>query len=172
MEPLTGSALLEKIRELKLGDYRETAKACGYTSDSRALTRRFLAALIEANGGGKPSGTPRGRFPSASIRVQGTGMVSVASTWVEKLGLQAGDRLTITVKRGRIILTPEKPEESDSSETEQSEATTEACTISATPEPEAPSSTTTYIESTGVAPTTWTAPTEVETTTPTATVIA
>lgn len=123
MERLKGSALLEKIRELKNTEHREIARICGYVSDSgRILMQSFYNAMMEANGA--PSG---GRRATGQVAVHKTGMVIVGSSWTSQLGLKTGDNVNISVSRGRIVITTDKSTEGETdSESIETDAITGA----------------------------------------------
>jgi len=81
-EPLTGAALLEKVKTLDTLSKTQKAKACGYYTVTKGGGERvnllqFLKALIEAEGielDGKETGPGRGgRTANYRLRVQGNG---------------------------------------------------------------------------------------------------
>ncbi|MGK7932864.1 MAG: AbrB family transcriptional regulator [Microcystaceae cyanobacterium] len=113
MEPLTGQALIDKVKELESFSREEKARACGYeTKTKNGLDRvnmmKFLNALLEAEGmdldspvGGSGRG---GRSASYRISVQSNGNLLIGSAYTKQMGLQPGDEFEITLGRKHIHL--------------------------------------------------------------------
>lgn len=113
LEPLTGKALLKKVKEMEAESKEAKARACGYSSITKAGTSRvnmmkFLNALIEAEGiqlDGTPSGPGRsGRSASYRITVQSNGNLLIGSAYTRQMGLQPGDEFEISLGRKHIRL--------------------------------------------------------------------
>lgn len=113
IEPLTGEALLHKVRELENLSKEEKARACGYYSVTKAGVDRvnmmkFLNALIDAEGielDGKQNGNGRGgRSASYRISVQSNGNLLIGSAYTKQMGLNPGDEFEISLGRKHIHL--------------------------------------------------------------------
>ncbi|ACK69886.1 transcriptional regulator [Gloeothece citriformis PCC 7424] len=112
-KPLTGTDLLEKVRELGNLSKEEKARACGYyTVTKNGIERvnmmKFLNALIDAEGielDSTSDGQGRGgRSASYRISVQSNGNLLIGSAYTKKMGLQPGDEFEITLGRKHIHL--------------------------------------------------------------------
>jgi hypothetical protein len=112
-EPLTGQALLQKVKELGNLSKEEKARACGYyTLTKNGIERvnmmKFLNALIDAEGielDSTANGHGRGgRSASYRISVQSNGNLLIGSAYTKKMGLQPGDEFEITLGRKHIHL--------------------------------------------------------------------
>ena len=112
-DPLTGTALLEKVRELGSLSKEEKAKECGYytltkNNVERVNMMKFLNALIDAEGielDSSGNGLGRGgRSASYRISVQSNGNLLIGSAYTKKMNLQAGDEFEITLGRKHIHL--------------------------------------------------------------------
>lgn len=110
---LTGTHLLEKVRELGNLSKEEKARACGYyTVTKNGIERvnmmKFLNALIDAEGielDSTSDGQGRGgRSASYRISVQSNGNLLIGSAYTKKMGLQPGDEFEITLGRKHIHL--------------------------------------------------------------------
>jgi hypothetical protein len=114
IEPLTGQALVQKVKELEDLSRDEKAKACGYytitsSGASRVNMMKFMNALIEAEGiqiDSTQNGDGRGGGRSASYRitVQSNGNLLIGSTYTKKMGLNPGDEFEISLGRKHIRL--------------------------------------------------------------------
>jgi len=111
--PLTGKALLKKVKEMEADSKEAKARACGYytvtkTGSPRINMMKFLNALIEAEGiqlDGTPNGTGRsGRSASYRITVQSNGNLLIGSAYTRQMGLQPGDEFEISLGRKHIRL--------------------------------------------------------------------
>ncbi|MDY6781542.1 MAG: AbrB family transcriptional regulator [Cyanobacteriota bacterium] len=110
--PLTGKALLQKVKELGHLPRRETAKRCGYytvTKDDQ--TRVNLTAFYDAVLGAKgvpldPEGTKdgRGREPTYRVSVHKNGQIVIGSTYTQAMGLEPGDEFEIKLGYKHIHL--------------------------------------------------------------------
>ncbi len=112
-EPLTGEALLKKVKELEHLSKEEKAKECGYYTLTRNGVERvnmmkFLNALIDAEGielDGKQSGNGRGgRSASYKISVQSNGNLLIGSAYTKQMDLKPGDEFEISLGRKHIHL--------------------------------------------------------------------
>ncbi|MBD1860924.1 MULTISPECIES: AbrB family transcriptional regulator [Trichocoleus] len=113
IEPLTGEALLKKVKELDTLSKEEKAKACGYYTQTKSGVERvnmmkFLNALIDAEGielDGKQNGNGRGgRSASYRISVQSNGNLLIGSAYTKQMDLQPGDEFEISLGRKHIHL--------------------------------------------------------------------
>ena len=111
--PLTGTALVEKVKELGNLGKEEKARACGYYTQTkngieRVNMMKFLNALIDAEGielDSSSEGQGRGgRSASYRISVQSNGNLLIGSAYTKKMGLQPGDEFEITLGRKHIHL--------------------------------------------------------------------
>ena len=110
--PLTGKALLQKVKECAQMPRRETAKACGYYSTAKDGQVRvdltdFYNAVLAARGvpldpGGIKDG--RGREPTFRVSVHKNGQIVIGSTYTEQMGLQSGDEFEIKLGYKHIHL--------------------------------------------------------------------
>lgn len=111
--PLTGEALLQKVKDLGNLSREEKAKACGYYTETKNGVQRvnmmkFLNALMDAegirldsNGNGQGRG---GRSASYRISVQSNGNLLIGAAYTKKMGLKPGDEFEITLGRKHIHL--------------------------------------------------------------------
>lgn len=110
--PLTGKALLQKVKELSHLPRREKAKRCGYytigkNNQTRVNLAEFFEALLEAKGttldaeGAKDG---RGREPTYRVSVHRNGQIVIGSTYTEKMGLKPGDEFEIKLGYKHIHL--------------------------------------------------------------------
>ena len=110
--PLTGKALLQKVKELSQLPRRETARSCGYYSTSkdgqvRVNLTDFYDAVLAAKGvtldpGGIKDG--RGREPTFRVSVHKNGQIVIGSTYTEQMGLVSGDEFEIKLGYKHIHL--------------------------------------------------------------------
>jgi hypothetical protein len=109
--PLTGKALLQKVKELAHLPRRETAKRCGYytTKDGqvRVNLTDFYDAVLAAKGvplepGGAKDG--RGREPTYRVSVHQNGQIVIGSTYTQQMGLKPGDEFEIKLGYKHIHL--------------------------------------------------------------------
>ena len=110
--PLTGKALLSKIKELSHLARREQAKQCGYYTVSKKKETRvtltdFYDALLVAKGLGlDPEGTKDGRGREATFRVSvhKNGQIVIGSAYTLAMGLKPGDEFIIKLGYKHIQL--------------------------------------------------------------------
>jgi AbrB-like transcriptional regulator len=110
--PLTGKALLQKVKELAHLPRRETAKRCGYYSttknnQTRVNLTEFYDAILEARGiplspDGPKDG--RGREPTYRVSVHKNGQIVIGSTYTLEMGLKPGDEFVIKLGYKHIHL--------------------------------------------------------------------
>lgn len=112
-KPLTGEALLQKVKELGNLSKEEKAKACGYSAMTkngleRVNMMKFLNALIDAEGirlDSSANGHGRGgRSASYRISVQSNGNLLIGAAYTKKMSLEPGDEFEITLGRKHIHL--------------------------------------------------------------------
>ena len=113
---LTGSDLLNKVKDL--GDVSKSAlvRACGYVSTKKDGGERlnftaFYEALLEAKGvnlgvGGVGGVGKGGRKLSYVATVQGNGNLLIGKAYTALLDLKPGDEFEIKLGRNQIRLTP------------------------------------------------------------------
>ncbi len=124
--PLTGKALLQKVKELSNLPRRETAKRCGYYTVSkndqvRVNLTDFYDALLAAKGVPlDPEGSKdgRGREPTYRVSVHQNNQIVIGSTYTKAMGLKPGDEFEIKLgyKHIRLVqIDTEEPEPTKSS---------------------------------------------------------
>jgi len=110
--PLTGKALLQKVKELAHLTKRETAKECGYYTISKDGQARvnltgFYDALLEARGitlDPESSKDGRGREPTYRVSVHKNGQIVIGSTYTQEMNLKPGDEFEIKLGYKHIKL--------------------------------------------------------------------
>ena len=110
---LTGSDLLNKVKDLGDMSKSDLVRACGYVSNKKDGGERlnftaFYEALLEAKGvslgvGGVGKG---GRKLSYVATVQGNGNLLIGKAYTTLLDLKPGDEFDIKLGRKQIHLTP------------------------------------------------------------------
>ncbi len=113
-EPLTGSDLLDKVKDLNSLSAEAKAKECGYftvTKDGaqRVSMMKFMNALLDAEGieldSKSSNGNGRGgRSASYRISVQANGNLLIGSTYTERMDLKPGDEFEVSLGRKHIHL--------------------------------------------------------------------
>lgn len=124
--PLTGKALLQKVKELSHLPRRETAKQCGYYTTTKNKQTRvnltdFYDAVLAAKGVPlDPEGTKdgRGREPTYRVSVHQNGQIVIGSTYTKAMGLNPGDEFEIKLGYKHIHL-KQLDGESETSEAQQ-----------------------------------------------------
>ena len=122
--PLTGKALLQKVKELANLPRRETARRCGYYSVAKdGQTRVNLTDFYDAVLGAKgvpldPEGTKDGRGREATFRVSvhKNGQIVIGAAYTEKMRLKAGDEFEIKLGYKHIHLKQLDEDEIDGAE--------------------------------------------------------
>jgi hypothetical protein len=115
--PLTGKALLQKVKALGSIPRRETAKLCGYytvTKDNqtRANMTEFYDALLAAKGIALDPGRSKdGRGREASYRacVHKNGSLVIGANYTQEMGLKPGDQFEIRLGSKHIHLIQVEP---------------------------------------------------------------
>jgi AbrB family looped-hinge helix DNA binding protein len=110
--PLTGKALLQKIKELGDLPKREQARICGYLSQSKGTDDRvnltsFYEALIEARGYNLDPDRAkdgRGREPTYRVTVHKNGQIVIGAAYTKQMGLSEGDEFEIKLGYKHIHL--------------------------------------------------------------------
>ena len=113
---LSGSDLLNKVKELGDVSKSDLVRACGYVSDKKNGGERlnftaFYEALLEAKGVNLgPTGTSvigkGGRKLSYVATVQGNDNLLIGKAYTAMLDLQPGDEFEIKLGRKQIRLVP------------------------------------------------------------------
>ncbi|MDJ0592578.1 MAG: AbrB family transcriptional regulator [Pleurocapsa sp. MO_226.B13] len=122
--PLTGKALLQKVKELSHLPRRETAKKCGYYTTTKDNQTRvnltdFYDAVLAAKGVPlDPEGTKdgRGREPTYRVSVHKNGQIVIGSTYTQAMGLKEGDKFEIKLGYKHIHLKQIDGEENGAAE--------------------------------------------------------
>jgi AbrB-like transcriptional regulator len=112
MAPLTGKALLQKVKELSHLPRRETAKRCGYytitkNDQTRVNLTDFYDALLVAKGLPlDPEGSKdgRGREPTYRVSVHKNGQIVIGAAYTQAMGLKSGDEFEIKLGYKHIRL--------------------------------------------------------------------
>jgi AbrB-like transcriptional regulator len=111
-EPLTGKALLQKLKEISHLSRREKARECGYYTVAnddqiRVSSGEFMNAVLAAKGvslDGENGKDGRGREASYRVSVHKNGQMVIGATYIEKMGLQVGDEFEIKLGYKHIHL--------------------------------------------------------------------
>ena len=113
---LTGSDLLNRVKDLGDVSKSDLVHACGYFSNKKNGGERlnftaFYEALLEAKGvnlggGGVGSVGKGGRKLSYVATVQGNGNLLIGKAYTALLDLKPGDEFEIKLDRKQIRLTP------------------------------------------------------------------
>lgn len=122
--PLTGKALLQKVKESESLSKREMAKECGYYSTTkegqiRSKLSDFYDALLAAKGivlepeKGKDG---RGREASYIVTVHKNGQIVIGASYTQEMGLKPGDEFQIKLGYKHIHLVQLDAGGSDDSE--------------------------------------------------------
>jgi AbrB-like transcriptional regulator len=110
--PLTGKALLSKVKQLNALPRRETAKQCGYVITSKSGQERvnlaeFYDAVLAAKGievTAKAEKDNRGRDATYEIVVHKNGQMVIGAAYTKEMGLKQGDEFTIKLGYKHIYL--------------------------------------------------------------------
>ncbi|MDY6802197.1 MAG: AbrB family transcriptional regulator [Cyanobacteriota bacterium] len=130
--PMTGKALLQKVKELPHLSRKDTAIACGYyttTKDNkiRVYLTKFYDAVLQAKGislDEDDSKDGRGRSATYRACVHKNGQLVIGSNYTEEMGLNPGDEFSIRLGDKHIHLkqvTSESEEEINNKEEEEEE---------------------------------------------------
>ncbi len=112
--PLSGKALLQKVKELSDIPRRKRAKSCGYytiakNGKERVNLTAFYDAVLAAKGVPlDPERTKDGRGREATFRVSvhKNGQIVIGSSYTQKMGLKPGDEFEIKLGYKHIHLIP------------------------------------------------------------------
>lgn len=110
--PIVGKALLQKVKELSHLPRRETARRCGYFTQSkngniRVNLTEFYDAVLAARGipldpeGAKDG---RGREPTYRVSVHKNGQIVIGATYTKEMNLEPGDEFEIKLGYKHIHL--------------------------------------------------------------------
>ena len=109
--PLTGKALLQKLKELSHLSRTEKARECGYFSvgkgeKPRANIGAFISAVLAAKGISLDTESKDGRGREASYRVSvhKSGQMVIGANYTQEMGLQVGDEFEIKLGYKHIHL--------------------------------------------------------------------
>lgn len=110
--PLTGKALLQKLKEISHLSRREKARECGYFTVAKDDKPRvniggFLNAVLVAKGVSLDTESDkdgRGREASYRVSVHKNGQMVIGAAYTEKMGLQVGDEFEIKLGYKHIHL--------------------------------------------------------------------
>ncbi len=110
--PLSGKALLAKVKELSNLPRRERAKQCGYytvtkNNQVRVNLTDFYDALLSARGIPLSPESPkdgRGREPTYRVSVHQNGQIVIGATYTKAMGLEPGDEFEIKLGYKHIHL--------------------------------------------------------------------
>jgi AbrB-like transcriptional regulator len=112
--PLTGKALLQKVKDLAHLAKRETAKQCGYVKTStsggvRTDLSGFYDAVLAAKGVklDESSRDSRGKVATYKATVHKNGQLLIGSAYTKGMGLKEGDVFTIKLGYKHIHLIQE-----------------------------------------------------------------
>ena len=120
---LTGTELLDKVKELGDAPKTELAKGCGYIvtkkdGSEQVKFTQFYEALLEAKGlsfstGGTAAVSKGGRKLSYKVVVQGNGNLLIGKAYTSLLELNTGDEFEIKLGKKAIRLVPVGGSEED-----------------------------------------------------------
>ena len=110
--PLTGKALLQKVKELSDLPRRERAKRCGYytvtkNNQTRVNLTDFYDALLAARGIPLSPEKPkdgRGRESTNKVSVHKNYLIVIGATYTQQMGLKSGDQFEIKLGYKHIHL--------------------------------------------------------------------
>lgn len=127
--PLTGKALLQKVKELSHLPRRETAKRCGYytttkNNQTRVNLTDFYDALLVAKGLPlDPEGSKdgRGREPTYRVSVHQNGQIVIGAAYTKAMGLKPGDEFEIKLGYKHIHLIQLDGDRASKAETDQAD---------------------------------------------------
>lgn len=122
--PLTGKALLQKVKELSDKPRRETARECGYYStgkngEVRVNLTDFYDALLGAKGVNLDPDSAkdgRGREPTYRVSVHKNGQIVIGATYTQEMGLEPGDEFEIKLGYKHIKLNKTGEDDIDTEE--------------------------------------------------------
>ncbi len=108
-KPLTGKALLQRLKDIGPTTRKEAARLCGYyrittSGELKVDLSRFYSAIIKARGvelepeHGADNHNVRGRSPSYRVTVHQNGQIVIGAAYTKAMHLKPGD--TFLIKRG------------------------------------------------------------------------
>jgi AbrB family looped-hinge helix DNA binding protein len=111
-QPLIGKSLLQKVESLRHLPRRETAKRCGYVTQTKTGKPRvnltdFYDAVLAAKGLPMTPGSSRdrrGREPTFRVSVHRNGQLIIGAAYTEKMNLKPGDEFEIQLGYKHIHL--------------------------------------------------------------------
>lgn len=112
-EPLTGDALLQKVKTLATLSKTQKTKACGYDTVTKCGVERvkllaFLQALLEAEGialdGQAAERNRAGRSASYRLAVHANAHLVIGSAYTQQMGLKSGDTFELVLGRQHLQL--------------------------------------------------------------------
>ncbi|HAN46378.1 MAG TPA: AbrB family transcriptional regulator [Cyanobacteria bacterium UBA8156] len=115
LKPLTGRALLQKLKECGHLPIREQARRCGYLSRAKSPSGShekanlvdFYQAQVEARGhilDPKTQRDRRGREPANRVTVHKNGQIVIGVAYTQMMGLEPGDEFEIKLGYKHIRL--------------------------------------------------------------------
>jgi len=107
---LTGTELLEKVRQLKDSSKSDIVRACGYLSIKQDGSERlnftaFYEALLDAKGVDLGQPKSPGRSLTYKAKLHSDGKVIIGSAYTKKMKLDPDTVFDIEVGRTKVILT-------------------------------------------------------------------
>jgi AbrB-like transcriptional regulator len=120
-KPLTGKALLQRVKELQHLSRREKARECGYisitkTNEVRVNSGEFLNAILQAKGVTLDSESERdgrGREATYRVSVHKNGQILIGQAYTQKMGLKPGDSFELKMGYKHIHLVQTDGESED-----------------------------------------------------------
>jgi hypothetical protein len=108
---LVGAELLALVNARRELNQSDLAEAAGYvrttkTGRKQVMVKRFINALLTAQGLPIPAGRTPGKCAQYETTVHRSGVVLLGKTYTEKFGLQPGDSLVIQLTDDCIQLVP------------------------------------------------------------------
>lgn len=110
--PLTGKALLKKVKDLSDSSKKDTAIACGYYTITKDQQKRvnlgkFYDAVLQAKGVKlyeRDTKDGRGRAPTYRACVHKNGQLVIGANYTDEMGLKPGDEFNIQLGHKHIHL--------------------------------------------------------------------
>lgn len=108
---LTGSELIDFVKQNPHMSRTELARATGYTTvtkngNERVLAQKMCDALLVAKGLPMDERPRAGKVARYSTTVHKNGIVLIGKTYVREFGIEAGDELEIVLEDDAIRLVP------------------------------------------------------------------
>ena len=110
--PLTGKALLKKVKDLSDSSKKDTAIACGYYTTTKDQQKRvnlgkFYDAVLQAKGVKlyeRDTKDGRGRAPTYRACVHKNGQLVIGANYTDEMGLKPGDEFNIQLGHKHLPL--------------------------------------------------------------------